>query len=254
MGWSDNMSSVLGVSKDLMWNKFKLINLILLINIVAVGVVIIMGKLISHFDGNYPAGKMVFIAFIAFVLGIILLIRLNEQVFSSNRYVLIPITSFKLYFSNLVTTCLIYLYFGIIESGILVASLFYYMNNEIYTHMTYNSIRVGLTIKNFIIVVLGIILIWTLSTLVHLTTDFINNFLALKNQKIMSLILNVLILGLTFAVIFFTFTRMSLIAFADYTGVPNNVFREVFIFDTLGIFGAVTGSLYFLEHHSETNR
>lgn len=90
------MSSVLRISKGLMWQKFKLVNLVLLFNVVVILVAFALGTVGGLFRNEYPLGRVVFSVCAICLLGIILLALVNEKVLSDNRYRLIPISDGQL--------------------------------------------------------------------------------------------------------------------------------------------------------------
>lgn len=255
MGWSVIMGSLLGVSKDLIWSKFKLINLILLVDVIGVLVLIGMDKMDVHLSSQYPVGLMVMAAAVVCVVSIVLLVRANENVLLSNRYRLVPISDNKLYFSNLLTTCLIYLYFGLIESIIFVGSLYYFMKQDVIHHLiVVSDMRLELLIKDLAVGILAVLLILTGSTLIHLSMDYFGNFLPMKNQGIIPLAFYVLILTLVGANIYWALTRMSVLGMYRYTGVHNNEFLIVSTIDIVGILISIVVGLYLLKNQAETDR
>ena len=147
------MNSVLGVSKYLIWNKFKLMSFILLVNIIEL-VLLVPLDWGSMFSQNYPLGKVIFSSLIVYLLGALFLIRENEQVFLNSKYSLIPVTEIKIYFSNLITTFLIYLYFWILETSIFLTAFWLIDSDSLIFHL--QSIvkmgQIGLIIKAIIII------------------------------------------------------------------------------------------------------
>ncbi|CAJ1185001.1 hypothetical protein CPR19088_GLDEOEPO_01816 [Companilactobacillus paralimentarius] len=249
------MSSLLGVSKELIWSKFRPINLTLLINIILVGIIIGITKFDSIFFRSFPQGLMIISATVFFILGIVILVNLNEKVLSSNRYRLIPISESQLYFSNLLTSGLIYFYFCLIESIIFLGSLYYYMRNDVFYHTVIDdNIQFELLLKDITLIFLAVVLIWTGSTLVHLLMNYINDFLQIKSQKLLYVIFNLLIIAAALVIIFWTLTEMSKVGMYRYTDVPNNIFPIVCLVDVIGILISIFGGLYLLENQAETER
>lgn len=259
------MSSVLGVTKDLMWSKFKLMNMILLFDLLEVLVLIFIGvlKLNGAKQGkarlsillNYSEGVLIFSACVVYLIGVLLLIRSNEQVFSNDRYRLIPLSEMKLYFINLVTTSLAYCYLVISATGIFILASYTQMKSDIFLHfIIWNSNELKLLVKDGVITMLGIILIWTCGTLIHLLVDYLSNFLSTNKRKLTFVIMNFLILGLSMGIIFVTLTRMSLIDLDDYRGLVAQTFFKVCFFDLAGIGLSIIGSLHLLQNYFETSR
>lgn len=245
------MSSVLGVTKDLMWNKFKLVNLILFFNVAVFAVILVSGILKSEWF--YGEGILVGIACLVYFIGVILLVRDNESVISNNRYRLIPISEIKLYFSNLLTTCLAYAYLGILATLLFVGTSYLQMKSDIFVHfMIYTDMQLELFIEDAVITVLGIVLIWTGSTLVHLIVSCLSDVLAMNNQKFIKIIMNFLILILSVGVIFFTLTQMSIIGMNRYMNIPNNAFLRLCLFDAFGIVMSSVFNVYLLQNYFET--
>lgn len=248
------MSSVLGVTKSLMWNKFKLVNVLLFFYLIELVIILASGILKSKWIG-YGEGYLIMSACVVYFAGVILLVRDNERVISNNRYRLVPISETKLYFSNLMTTCFAYGYVGIVTTGMFILSSYTEMKSDIFLHfMIYTDMQWELFIKDSVITVLGIILIWTGSTMIHLLMDFVSNYWALGNSKIATILVNGLILGLACSVIFITLTRMSVIGMSRYMDLVNNTFEKVCLFDIGAIVGTIIINLYLLQNHFETNR
>lgn len=249
------MSSLLGVNKELFWGKFKLINLILLINMIAIGIIIGITSFDTINFRSFPQGIMIISATVFFILGIVFLVNCNERVFSSNRYRLIPISESQLYFSNLLTSGLTYFYFCLIESIIFLGSLYYYMRNDVFYHTVIDdNIQFELLLKDLVLIALAVILIWTGSTLVHLLMNYISDFLHVKNQRVLAVVFNLLILAAALAIIFWTLTEMSKVGMYRYTDVPNYIFPIVCLIDIAGIVISVVGGLYLLKNQAETDR
>lgn len=242
------MSSVLGVTKDLMWSKFKLMNLILLFNLIGISVILISGILKQKWI-------LVEIACLVYFVGVILLVDFNERVISNNRYRLVPISETKLYLSNLITTCLAYGYLGIMATGTFMASAYLQMKSDLLvSFMTYTDMRWELFIEDAIIMVLAIILIWTGSTLVHLLLDFVSNFFDVKNRRIISIVVKLLILGLSAAIIFLTLINMTMIGLNRYMEIRNDAFLKFCLIEIFGIILTSVGNVYLLQNYFETSR
>lgn len=246
------MSSVLGVTKDLMWRKFKLVNLILFFDVIAVGLILSTGilrnKLIS-----YGEGVLVLCACLVYFVGMILLVWENEKILSNNRYRLIPLSESKLYFINLFTSCLAYFYLGVLATGIFVLSSYTQMRTDIFLHFVLaTDMQQGLFIMNSVITILGIILIWTSSTTIHLLLEYVSNFFDFDYRRGINIGLKIVILLLASIVIFLTLTQMSRIGMNRYQEVPNNNFEIVCLLDVFGIITSSIINLILLKNYAET--
>lgn len=247
------MSSVLGVTKDLMWSKFKLVSWVILLNLVELAIVLPTGILKQKWVG-YGEGVLVASACLVYFLGLILLTNDNERILFSSRYRLIPIDEAKLYFSNLVTNCLAYLYLVIVTTGLFIISSYTLMKSDIFLHfMIYDDKQSSLLISDLVISVLAVLLIWTGSTLIHLLMNYLSDSWEVKHPRIMSLVLKIVIIGLASAVIFYTLTRMSVIGMNRYNEIPNHVFEWVSVIDLIVIILSITLGLHLLKNYSETS-
>lgn len=252
MGWSDIMSSVLGVTKNLLWNKFKLVNLILFFYVIVIGLILTTGTLNNKLI-SYGEGVLIICACAVYFTGVILLVRENEKVLSSSHYRLIPLSEAKLYFINLTTTCLAYFYLGILATWIFIISSYTQMKTDIFQHFVIvTDMQLQLFIMDSIITVLGIVLIWTSSTMIRLLVEYVRDFFDLQHQRIITICWNILILLLASIIIFLTLMQMSRIGMNRYQNLPNNNFQIVCLLDVFGIVSSSVINLFLLKNFAET--
>ncbi|KRK41867.1 hypothetical protein IV63_GL001257 [Companilactobacillus crustorum] len=243
------MSSVLGITKDLMRDKFKLVNKLLLLNFVELTIILATGILHQKWI-SYGEGLLIESSCLMYFLGLILLINNSQKVLNSNRYRLLPISELKLYFSDLVGNCLSYLYMTVITTIFFVLASYTVMGKDIFLHFKIMfEDQKALWIQNLVISGLAVILIWTGSSMIHLLMNYFGDFLKFKRQAI---ILKVITFGLASIIIFYTLTRMSLIGMNFYIETPNHVFEKVCLIDTLGIFLSIGIGNFLLKNYSET--
>lgn len=164
------MSSVLGITKDLMRDKFKLVNKLLLLNFVELTIILATGILHQKWI-SYGEGLLIESSCLMYFLGLILLINNSQKVLNSNRYRLLPISEIKLYFSDLVGNCLSYLYMTVITTIFFVLASYTVMGKDIFLHFKIMfEDQKALWIQNLVISGLAVILIWTGSSM---TSTFI---------------------------------------------------------------------------------
>lgn len=241
------MNSALGVSKHLIWNKFKLMSFILLVNIIEL-VLLVPLDWGSMFLQSYPLDKVIFSSLIVYLLGALFLIRENEQVFLNSKYSLIPVTEIKIYFSNLITTFLAYLYFGILETSIFLTAFWIIDNDSLIFHLQ-SIVKMGqidLIIKAITMSLLAIILIWTLSTFVHL----VSQLLPLQNQKLTTVIFYLLVAVLVFYIGYINVWNLDTMRVDWYIEVKNHIFGRTIGFDLIGIVVFTILNITILKKHS----
>lgn len=185
------MTEFTGLSKNLITEKWKLMNWIVGIDLIALVGVYLLRIITGGFDGTVMPGY--FFSLFAFSLGMvniisfILLSRNNEHVFTSNNYRLIPVSDTKLYFSNILTTFLAYVYLQILE-GIL-GTIIYFMSGENFGNMMNGNVDFVIVLQILLLIVLGPILLWSAITLIHFLINWISNFLPFGRQKFVTVIL-----------------------------------------------------------------
>jgi len=249
------MSSVLGVSKSLVWDKFKLVNIVLFFNLIEVAVLIYLLKANKSLNLGYSAGNMILNAVVVYILGVILLVRFNEQTFANGKYRLIPITETQLYLSNFLTTGLVYLYFWIVETAILEATFFVESKQFLPVFDRLDLADIKMLIVSILLSFLGIALIWTMSTVIHLLGNWLTNILPVKSQKLTMTFFYIIVLSLTIAVFYFTLNAISLSRIYEATGRSYNLFWIMLLISyLLGIICFSWINIYLLKRCSEINR
>jgi len=226
------MSSILGITKSLVWDKFKFMNMILLGNLICLLIIIVVG-IANPFNSRYPQGLMNLTYGIVFIVGVLGLVLMNEKILGSNRYRLIPVSNWGLYAVNIVTTIVNFLYLLVIETSILACGYFfnngYFFNKrnfgqEIY-HIQQNYPLSDMS-RAALLLALGVILIWTISTLLRLIIEWSSNFLPVKNNYLLKgiVIIGVILIGTM--ILFQTLINISQISLYNLSGVKTNLFHQ----------------------------
>lgn len=246
------MSNVLNVSKSLLSTKFKRINQVLLMTII--GSLSVM--VVSIFkQGQSLQGFIVLIGIVAYIFGLIVLVKENETVIVSNQYRLIPITTKRLYLSNLITTIVIYFYFSLVQSIILLASLYYYMTKYSFSHVIIDdNTHVVLLIQNLILIILSVLVVFVVSTLIHLGLQAIDNFFAIKNQKVMTGVFNLLMTIFTIGMSYLLAIQMAQVGINRYLNVTSDNFLRTCLLEISGIVIVLLINLHLLENQVETEK
>lgn len=241
------MNSTLELNKYLIWNKFKLMNFILIVNVIEL-ILITPLDWGAMFRPGYQLGKVIFSSLIVYLLGVILLIRENEHVYLNGKYSSIPVTETKIYFSNLSTTLLVYLYLWFLETGIFLAAFWIIDRKSLTDHLRsileMNQIR--LIIKVIIMCMLAIILIWTLSTFVHLTSQL----LPLQNPKLTMVIFYSLVGVLVFYIGYVNLWQVDAMRVDWYIEAKNHIFIQMVSMDLIGIVVFTFCNLLILKKYS----
>jgi hypothetical protein len=198
---------------------------------------------------------LIVISVIGYISGIVVLIRENERVLVSNQYRLIPITTKRLYLSNLISTIVTYLYFSVVQLVILIMSLYYYMTRYTFQHVIIDdNTHIILLVQNTILIILSMLVIFVVSTLIHLGLKSIDNFFAIKGQKVMTSIFNLIMTIFTVAMSYLLTIQMTQVGMSRYIDVTNDNFLSACLFEISVIVIALLSNLYLLENQSETEK
>ncbi|WP_334351738.1 hypothetical protein [Companilactobacillus sp. HBUAS56257] len=212
------MSNLMGLSKNLFMEKFKLINLVFGIDILAVIVSAIMYWISNglNIQMKYILDLFLISMSIMNIVSFILLAKKNEHIFTSNNYRLLPITDVKLYFSNLLTTFLAFVYLQVI-SQIISTILFWLSGLDIGEVQLGEVPHLGSFIASaslmFIIITL---MLYSAITAIHFLTSWIKAALPFKSQKWFNFILYLIVIW---------------IALAIFNGLTINIFRGLNYYD-----------------------
>ena len=261
------MSDFIGLSKDLIYDKWKMMNWVVIVELIAFVVIFLLRLITGGFDGNFmPSYFVAIFAFetvLASLVGFVMLSRSNEQVFTSNNYRLIPVSDTKLYFGNILTTLLAYIYLQIIE-GIL-GNIVMFMAGGNLSGISINPAighsEIASMIGIFILMILGTILMWTGITVIHFLIGWISGFLPFGRQKFVTFILYFVVtcIGLmifnftTGNVVKFLYTHMSTQGITNLNQLNNVLWISCGItFVWIAIFTLL--NIYLLKRWTETIR
>ena len=139
------MTRMRTLNNQLFFNRWKMINLVFLFDLMVLGIIILIDMIsnkmtfkLVKLDKLYMYYML--IAFFAYVVSFVLLAKDNERVLFSNKYRMIPITEWKLYFSNILSSLLTLVYLWFLE-GIV---------NTIFSSIQVNHFLIGNALTNIL--------------------------------------------------------------------------------------------------------
>lgn len=215
------MNEFIDLSKNLMHDKWKLMNWIVIFELIAFVGIYVLRLVTGGWNGQImPTYFVGLFGFETVVVGFILLSRNNEHVFTSNNYRLLPVSDTKLYFSNILTTFLAYIYLQIL--GVIFGNIIELMTpNKISQFPMPSGEEITMMVQFILLVIIGMILMWTGITLIHFLINWIGGFLAFGSQKLVKFILYVIV---TFvALIIFNYTTGSVFKFIYENMTPEGI-------------------------------
>jgi len=214
------MSEFMGLTKNLMWEKWKLMNWVLGIDIIAIVAILLLRVLTEGFNAAFVSNSSLAMYTVSIVIvnlvSFIMLARSNERILTSNNYRLIPTTETKLYSGNILTTFLAFAYLQILETVVGVI-IYYISSHDAITMNPLNSTGsmpdFGIALQFFLLMIVGSIMIWSGITVIHLVINWISGFLPFGKQKLVMFVL------------YFLVTWLALVVFNFATG---NIFRLIY--------------------------
>ncbi|TGD22020.1 hypothetical protein EGT49_09885 [Companilactobacillus suantsaicola] len=212
------MSNLMGLSKNLFMEKFKLMNLTLGIDVLAVIVSAIMYWVSGgfHFEMKYLLDLFLISMSIMNLVSFILLANKNEHIFTSNNYRLLPITDTKLYFSNLLTTFLAFVYLQVVSQ--IISGILYWISGADIGDVRLDEIPhlVGFVASLALLLIIITLMLYSAITVIHFLTNWIKGVLPFKSQKWFNFILYLVVIW---------------IALAIFNGLTVNIFRGLNYYD-----------------------
>ena len=190
------MNNFAGLSKNLFQEKWKLMNWIVGIDILALIVLFIMQLISSGFNTKIDFFFQTFVISVTIVnfVSFIMLSRKNEHIFTSNNYRLIPVTDTTLYVSDLFTTFVAFIYLQVLEA--IIAAILYAIGNfeNINPSGFSDTSGMGLLFGAVVFMILVTLVTWSGITLIHFLISWIKGFLPFKSQKFVTFILYLVVI------------------------------------------------------------
>lgn len=264
------MTRMRTLNNQLFFNRWKMINLVFLFDLMVLGIIILIDMIsnkmtfkLVKLDKLYMYYML--IAFFAYVVSFVLLAKDNERVLFSNKYRMIPITEWKLYLSNMLSSLLALIYFWFLEGivntifGSIQANHFLVGNaltSILYTKAYYKLPNVDMTVRSFIIGFLSITLVWSIVTLVHFLISLISDKFALKKKRVIKYVLYFLITYICLMIFNSTVSGVFVLMYGDGFNVLEKInsmlLTSIFIF--IGWIIVLTlMNIYLLKKHIETD-
>ena len=194
------MISFSKLTKALFQDKVRVVNTFVLMEAVALITGVILAFFSNSKGSSFSAGIFAItftISFFASVIMFFILTVRQERVWTRNFYRLIPVSSAKLYLSNLSSVFLNYLYFGIAQVLLLLIfnisgliSSFKYLD-EIIKTLSEAKFPYQVIFSAILLIFIMAIFIWIFVTLIHLIVESISTFIPTLHEKIYRIILYV---------------------------------------------------------------
>ncbi|WP_125713576.1 hypothetical protein [Companilactobacillus kedongensis] len=242
--------------------RFKAMNFILLINLIAIAVTSIWIAITGTLSSATFSSIVFSWSSIVFIFAFVRLSVLQERTFTRDSYRLIPISDIKFYLGNLASTVVSFLYVMLVECilyGIVIA-----MNlksvQEMYTYMrlmnpgnNYSASSMILGALSMLLIVLSMMTLgWTTINLIHLVGRSAGNFLPSTGRKALNVVMYILVIWLVLRVVSFLNTQIgSSMAFIGNSNDTLTFFLNIAAFLVVAAIEAAV-SIYLMGRWVET--
>lgn len=256
------MTSFGSLFKSFFKSRFRDMNFLLMINLIAIVVSIIVTAFQGGMNNSAPLAITLLWSPIATLIAFIRLSITQELTYTRDSYRLIPISDTKFYLANLAASFVSYLY-------VVVAEAVFYLISAIPNWSEYmdalntmsmingrasfdapNAIMGSLAI--FCLMIAIIVLAWTTINLIHLASRSASNFLPSTGRKIMNVVIYVVVIWLVLRVVGFAMDQLrnsvNMLINANYTA---NFALNIVVFLVVAAVEAAV-SIYLMNNWVET--
>lgn len=195
------MTSFGAVFKVMSKERFRTTSKVILVELAVIAATLLWSAMTGGISSGEFFGDSIGWSGPAFFATLILLAVANERVYRSDTYRLIPMGETKLYLTNLLSSCLMFLYFGIVQVVLytvtfsidarFVRKLLASIQGAHYSSEAV-KIFVGLSLMGVALIILG----WSTISLIHLVVSATNNFLPNVSRRAINVVLYVVVIYL----------------------------------------------------------
>ncbi|WP_125770731.1 hypothetical protein [Companilactobacillus furfuricola] len=207
------MTSFKDFFKILMGQKFRQMNFVLLINIIAIAVSVLWTLINGDFNNNTFFQVALSWSFIVMLWAFLRITVTHESIYTRDSYRLVPISDTKFYCINLLTSFIAMAYVAVVEFviGAATAAINWqeYVDSFNMMRMMYGT-RVpdaGMIVESLLsmalVMMVVTILAWTTVSLIHLLTRAGSNFMPYRRSRIINFVLYVVVIYIVLRVVGF---------------------------------------------------
>ncbi|WP_341779348.1 ABC transporter permease [Levilactobacillus sp. HBUAS70063] len=189
------MTSFGAIFKVLGRSRFRLMNWLILAELAVMAATLLWRFATAGVQGGETFWSVLSWSVLGFIVAFVLLSIQTERVYTRDTYRLLPLGETKLYLTDLLTSLVMFVYFGVIQVVFYaVAEVF---DNRYLTAWlkaasgpTYSSEQslkalVGIAAVGLALAILG----WTTVSFIHLVVSVTNNFLPVTSRRLINIIL-----------------------------------------------------------------
>lgn len=207
------MTSFGSIFKVMGKDRFWMVNKIILVQLAVMAISLIWVSIRQGIQSGVIFGVMVAVSGPITLGAFILLANANEKIYKCDTYRLIPVSETKLYSTNLLSSALSILYFGIVQVALYCITMAMDRNFMIKILQTGSEFTTSkateVILGSLLIIVMLFILGWTTISLVHLVVSATNNFLPNMSRRVINVVLYIVVIFLVIRVAVFIFKELG---------------------------------------------
>lgn len=230
------MTSFGSVFKVMSKDRFRTTSKVILAELAVIAVTLLWTVATREVSAGEFFGVTASWSWPAFLAVFIFMSVANEHVYTRDTYRLIPVGETKLYTTNLLSSFVMYLYFGIVQVVLytitasidadFIKSMLDSIRGPEYTTLEASKVFIGLLLMGLALVILG----WTTISLVHLVVSATNNFLPNVSRRAINVVLYVVVIYLVVRVAAFMLHEVN-----NLGGIMSTGGQGQFILNIVGI-------------------
>lgn len=210
-----NVTSFKALFKVMSRGRFRLMNWVILAELAVIAATLLWGFASDGIEHGDTFWVTLAWSMVAFTVAFILLSVRMERVYTRDTYRLLPLGETKLYLTDLLSSVVMFVYFGIIQCGLYLITeaidnrylmtLLQAVGGPHYTTGQAFKVATGLVALGLALLILG----WTTISLVHLVISATNNFLPNTSRRLINVILYVIVILLVIRITGFLFHEVN---------------------------------------------
>ena len=212
------MTSSFSLFKVMGQTKVRRINWLIILELIAT----VVTTLWTAISGNFSSVSLFYAfcswAIFPYLIGVILVAIVAEKAYTSDTYRLIPISNWKFYAMNLLSSLAAFIYLVLVQVVLyaLTAAIGWSSLSDSYEQMQLMMSQYGMSFNFWAAAgtILGLslvinILAWSTISLIHLVMNSASNFLPKARQRVVNIIVYVIVIFLTLRIVTFLFGWLS---------------------------------------------
>ncbi|MFD1421060.1 ABC transporter permease [Lactiplantibacillus songbeiensis] len=221
------MTKMSALFKTMGWTKFRQMNQMILLELIAVAVTGIWTAIKGHFNLATLFYLTTSWSMLPYVVGFILLAVSTEKAYTADTFRLIPIEETRFYLMNLLSSLAVLVYFMIVQAVLYGLTLWLgwsRISGMLPPMMAVNTNVATPVLVMLLVSLMTALLIWSTISFVHLVTSATSNFLPKFRQRALNVVVYVIVIFITMRVAGFIVHGVAWFARITFNGTDLGQF------------------------------